>query len=215
MPNQTDLLNIALGNIGARRVSAIDDGTENANQCLTFYPSILEGALRSHHWNFATGRAQLALLPDAPLFDYAYAYALPSDFVKLRQYYDAYVLPSVLTWDYGDFNYTKHLGMFRIETYVPPGSTGPPIKILVSRGTNAHVVYTRRIENPDLWDGQFFWYVAKWLAAELAKAIPKDTKRAAELMQEANYHLLMAAAVDGQEQSVEAFAVPELLWGRW
>ena len=217
MPNQTDLLNIALGMVGARRISAIDDGSENANQCLTFYPSILDAALRVAHWNFATGRAILAQITDvdAPLFEYTYAWAVPSDFIKLREFYDN-LNPANLVFGWEDFNYGRYRDRFRLETFIPIGAPDdtPPVKIFVSNGLNAQIVYTRRVTNPDLWDGQFFWYVAKWLASELAKAISHDSKKAAELMQEAQAYLSMAAAADGQEQSVEPIRVNDLLWGR-
>jgi len=215
MPNQTDLLNFALGKCGVARINAIDDGSTNANHCLTIYPGILDSALRNHHWNFATGRATLALLTDAPLFEYAYAYALPSDFIKLQRYYDAVNDLNSLIWDFNNWPLAWQ-NVFRIETYVPIGAPpgAPPVKILVSNGTNAQIVYTRRIENPDLWDGEFYQYIACWLASDLALAISKDAQKSDILLKQSVFHLGQAVALDGQEQSIEPFESNSLLWGR-
>lgn len=220
MPNQTDLLNIALGNVGARRISAIDDGSANANHCATFYPAVLDGALRAGHWKFAGGRALLEQLgptpdPAVPLFEYIYAWQLPSDFIKLREYFDS-SLNAPLVWDWNDFDYHRYYDKFTIETYIPSNPSGaPPAKCILSMGNSAQIVYTRRITNPDLWATDFFWYVVKWLASELATAIPKDTKLSQDLMAEAHAFEAMALAVNGQEQSTQPIQSDSLTWGRW
>ena len=48
MPSVTDLLNDSLGQIGEQPITAIDDGTNNANYCGRFYPSLLDSALQAH-----------------------------------------------------------------------------------------------------------------------------------------------------------------------
>src|SRR3990167_5668634 len=83
MPSQTDLLNDALGQIGAARITAIDDGSINANHCQTFYPALRRGLLRSHHWNFAEARVQLAQDAVGPVFEYTFSYTLPADLWRM------------------------------------------------------------------------------------------------------------------------------------
>lgn len=215
MPSETDLLNVALAKAGCRRINAIDDGSENANHCSTLYPPLLDSSLRLHHWKFATGRAVLAQLIDAPLFEFLYAWGVPSDFIKLQQFYDDLSTYIFSEWD---FVYSDALWQtrYRLETYIPVGAPDgtPPVKIFVGNGINAKIEYTRRVTNPDLWDGAFFQYLACKLGSDLARAIPKDGKRAVELLQESDYWLGLAAAVDGQEKSIEPMVSDSLLWGR-
>ena len=87
-------------------------------------------------------------------------------------------------------------------------------KLLTNDG-EVMIVYTRRITNPDEWDSTFYQLVSTWLAAKLANAIPKDARKASELLKQAVDMLLpLATAVDGQEGSIEAFQVTELIRGR-
>jgi hypothetical protein len=85
--DQTDLLNDALGQAGGcSRITAIDDGSVSANHCLTFYPTLRDGLLRSHFWNFALKWVELAQDTPAPTIGYAYSYTLPGDFVRIKDY---------------------------------------------------------------------------------------------------------------------------------
>lgn len=202
MPSETDCLNDALGQIGAAKVTAIDDGSINANHCAIFYPPLLDSILRSHHWNFSVTRVELALDLAAPVSGFAYAYTLPPDNLKVIDYAGAN--PSTLAVPYVLWYGLRYKPFYKIE-----GD-----KLLSNDGT-AFIVYLRRVTNPDEWDALFYQVVATWLASKLALAIPKDAKKAAELLNLAvNVLLPQATAVDGQEGSVEAFVVDDLLWNR-
>ena len=87
MPSETDFLNDALGQIGAARITAIDDGSVNANHCSTFYGPLRRSVLRSHHWNFAETRVELAQDVAPPAFEFAFAYTLPADLLKIKEYF--------------------------------------------------------------------------------------------------------------------------------
>ena len=202
MPSESDLLNDALGQIGATPINAIDDGTTNANYCQRFYPALRDGLLRSAHWNFATGRVELAQEATTPAFEFAYQYALPADCLKVREYYGG----SPSTGDGTDLALleARQLAKWKVEGR----------KLLTNDG-EVMIVYTRRITNPDEWDSTFYQLVSTWLAAKLANAIPKDARKASELLKQAVDMLLpLATAVDGQEGSIEAFQVTELIRGR-
>jgi hypothetical protein len=86
MPSETDLLNDALGQIGASRITSIDDGSVNANHCQTFYPALRDGMIRAHHWNFAIVRVELAQDATPPAAGWSYSYTLPADCLKVIEY---------------------------------------------------------------------------------------------------------------------------------
>lgn len=199
MPSQTDLLNGALGLCGANRITGIDDGTINANHCKVFYPPLLDATLRMAHWNFAVGRANLSPSVTPPLFEWAYAYPLPADNLKLREYNGGTVNASGLVlWD------GRWLRLYVIESG----------KLLSNEATPS-IVYTRRETDPNMWAGDFYQYIMYHLGSYLANAIPKDTKKAESLLGIAmKTWLPWALAADGQEGTVVPMQVDDLTWGR-
>jgi hypothetical protein len=201
MPSETDCLNDALSQVGAAPISAIDDGSTNANYCLTFYPSLRDGLLRSHRWNFAETRQELAQEVTPPVTEYTYRYALPNDpyCLKVHEYAGGNPV-AVVAWPFEQ----QLLPRYKIEG-----------RFLVSNDGQAFIVFTGRIENPDLWDATFYQLMTTWLASKLATAIHHDQKMSAALLTNATTILLpLATAVDGQEGSQEPFIVNNLLWGR-
>ena len=200
MPSQTDCLNDALGQIGAATVTAIDDGSTNANFCLTFYPPLRDSLLRSHHWNFAMKRVELALDVTAPLFEFAYAYTLPSDLLKLVEYVGSNSTSIYVTNQ--DWRY-QYKPFYKVEG-----------RKLYSNDGRALIRYLRRVENPDEWDAMFYQGMTQSLASKLVLAIRKDAKQATSLYELAQATLMMAMAVDGQEDPIQPFVTDNLLWGR-
>lgn len=202
MPSETDCLNDSLMMIGAAKITSIDDGSTNANACKIFYPSLRDSLIRSHHWNFALTRVELALDVAAPEFGFAYAYTLPPDNLKVLDYGGA--APSTATFPYALWPGSRYRPYYKIES----GK-------LLSNDGQAWILYLRRVTNPDEWDALFYQVVATQLASKLAAAIPKDMKKASELLSQAvNVLLPLALASDGQEGSTEPFVVDDLTWGR-
>lgn len=85
MSSQTDICNLALTLIGARRISSIDDNTTEANDCKAVYDMTVEETISMQHWPSCRFRATLAQSLTTPEFGYAYAYTLPTNpkFLKL------------------------------------------------------------------------------------------------------------------------------------
>ena len=75
----TSLNNQALAMLGADQISNIDtDTTDNAIKCRAVYEGVRDELLRSHTWNFAITRAELAVLATEPEYGYEYEYTLPT-----------------------------------------------------------------------------------------------------------------------------------------
>ncbi len=196
------MLNDALGQIGASRITAIGDGSTNANHCQVFYPPLRDAFLRMHFWNFALERVELAVDTTAPLFAFTFRFALPGDFLRMKEY--AGLNPSTSPHPYTYDPNIRVVPLWKIE-----GSK------LLSNDGRAVIQYIKRVTNPSLWDAMFYQVVATALAAKLARAIPKDAKKAKEMSVEVDTVLLpLALASDGQEGSVEAYISDDLTWGR-
>ena len=82
MPGETDLVNVALVRIGATVITSLTDGSTSANAANNIYEHIRDDLLSSHPWNFATKRVKLARLSTDPVFEFDFAYALPSDWLR-------------------------------------------------------------------------------------------------------------------------------------
>ena len=84
--SKTEICNLALGKLGAGRISNIEeDTTEKAVLCRLYYESVVEEVLRSHEWNCAIWYQSLTALAETDddylLEDYegySYQFQLPT-----------------------------------------------------------------------------------------------------------------------------------------
>lgn len=205
MATETDLLNDALGMAGGcTRITSIDDGSTNANHCLTFWPPLRDGLLRMHFWNFALTWVELGLAVGQPALGFAYAYTKPGDWLRTK--------------DYAGVNPASFAG---VPVMVEPGFPRPaPVykmegNYIRSNDGQAWLHYIRRVTNVGEFDALFYQVSVLWMASKLAAAIRKDIKASTGLLEQVNAIMLpLALAVDGQEGSVEAHIVDNLLRGR-
>ncbi|MBI2235777.1 MAG: hypothetical protein HYU60_02270 [Magnetospirillum sp.] len=73
----------ALIRIGASTIASFDDGSAESEVAANLFPSIRDAMLSSHPWTFATGQVGLPRLAASPIADYAHAYQLPPDFLRV------------------------------------------------------------------------------------------------------------------------------------
>lgn len=199
MPSETDLLNDALSMIGAKEITSIDDGSINANHCKRLYPNLRDSVLRSHHWNFAMKRVELAQDATAPAFEFAFAYTLPPDCLKVVEYNGANLDTSSLS-----LFEAAAADRYKIEQR----------KLLTNDGS-VKIVYIQRVTDPNLWDSLFYQMLSTWLASKLAMPISKDVRMSSGLLDQVIKLMLpLATAVDGQEGSVEPYRSDSLTRGR-
>jgi len=152
-----------------------------------------------HHWNFATGRALLSASVTAPLFEYTFDYPLPADYLKMREYNSVPVNSGNYIWWEGQW----------VSRYVIEGLS------LLSNDTPVYILYTKRVIDPNIYDALFYQVLTTWMASKLANAIPKDHKKASDLLSMAmNLLLPSAVSIDGQEGTVVPLVSDSLTWGR-
>lgn len=84
MPStEVSLCNRALALVSAEKISALDDGTVEAEACRLHVRPAIEETLEAAPWGCARARAQLALNATPPAFGWDYSYALPADYLRL------------------------------------------------------------------------------------------------------------------------------------
>lgn len=84
MTSNVEICNVALTRVDRKRITDLEDGTTSGNDCNAIYVPTREELLRGHDWNFAVGRQKLARLTTAPVYEYDYAYQLPTDWLSTR-----------------------------------------------------------------------------------------------------------------------------------
>ncbi|UOF83065.1 major capsid protein [Caudoviricetes sp.] len=87
MASQVEICNRALQKLGAKRIVALSDDSRNARACNVAYDPVRLSLLRSHPWNCATARAELAANSTTPAWGRANSFPLPSDFVRMVEDY--------------------------------------------------------------------------------------------------------------------------------
>lgn len=87
MASSVSICSNALIALGANPISSLDtsgtDGLDRVRIAANLYPTVKAAILRSHPWNCATKRVQLAPLTEAPAFGYAYQFTLPGDSLRV------------------------------------------------------------------------------------------------------------------------------------
>ena len=88
--SDTQICNMALRGIGAKRINNLDESNSQpeAIECRTFYDHVRDSLLRSYDWPFARTRIQLSEDTETPDFEYDHQFYLPSNYLRLRTYYD-------------------------------------------------------------------------------------------------------------------------------
>ena len=78
------IANRALTLLAVDRILAFDENSEQARKMNAIFETTRDALLSEHNWNFARKERLLSLLSDEPLLDdYAYAYQIPSDCLRV------------------------------------------------------------------------------------------------------------------------------------
>lgn len=145
------ICNLALQKLGALRIVALTEDSRNARSCNACYEIIRDARLRKNRWNFAITRVTLAPDAAAPSFDFAYAFTLPADCLR--------ILPPARN----DLDWTIEQG-----------------KILTNDGTSLQVRYIKKVTDPAQFDACFVELLACDLADHMCEEITQsNTKKEA------------------------------------
>lgn len=75
----THICNPGLIGIGARRLEAITDTTNEADLCKAMYESVRDSELREHIWNCTRKQIAIDVEVSEPVYGWSYKYAIPED----------------------------------------------------------------------------------------------------------------------------------------
>lgn len=166
MPSVTDICNAAISHCGTRsKISSIDEGSPEAEACLTHFDIARDATLRGFDWNFARLTVALADL-GAPPARWRYRYAQPADCLRIRRLNDVPV--------------RKLPGTF-YELAAAVDSTGAIINVVLTNAATVSAIYTARVTDPLRWDVGFTDAMGYGLAARICFELTGKEERQATL----------------------------------
>ena len=179
MASVVDICNSALNLLGASTISALTDDSKNARLCNQRYEPVRNRVFRSHAWNCLHKRVELAQNSTAPVVEYSYAYALPSDCLRVLKVHN------------GTTDSIKSAIDYKLEGR----------NIVTDEGT-VYLIYIALDPDPNNYDTYLQESISHQLAADLCYAITNNATLANNYMSRADERLREARFIDATENSL-------------
>jgi len=159
--SQTNICNLALGQIGVGRIADIDGVSQVERDCKAVYNDARDEVLADFDWAFARAQKVLTKLLAPPEFGYISAFQLPADIISVRNI-NHYILVHA------------EYQMSKAETIRPKYEIfGDKLYCNLEE---CQLVYTRRVEDPVLYPPKFVTALANRLSAVLANSVKKNAE---------------------------------------
>jgi hypothetical protein len=169
MSSNVAIANNALLELGADRITSLDQDTEPARIVKHVFDQERDGLLEEHPWNFALARAELALLGEDPEYGFEHAFQLPADCLRILDLENAGV------------NYRVEAG-----------------KLLCDQG-QAKVRYIRRVTSPRDMPPTFRAALSARIAAKIVTKLTASGAAGKQRMEELYHRRLrIAKSADAQ-----------------
>ena len=178
------ICNMALTQLGEPSISSLAEKNKASRLCDLRYIDVRNAVLRAHPWNCAIKRASLAQLNETPAYGYAYAFQLPTDFLRL-------VRPQVSSAKY------------KIEGR----------KVLTNE-SEFNLTYIYALDDVTQMDSLLQAAIAARLAAELALPLARSAERQNNLWQQYKEKLSEARFIDASEHEAEVLQTDHWLGSR-
>ena len=186
MASIVNMCNSALNLIGASTISALTEDTKNARLCNQRYEPVRNRVFRGHNWNCLIKRVELAQNSTAPVVEYTYAYALPSDFLRVMKIHNGTTDSIAADLDY------------KVEG-----------KNIVTNQTTVYLAYIALDTDPNNYDAYLREAISHQLAADLAYAITNNATLANNYLTRADERLREARFIDATENSLDTIEANE------
>ena len=239
MTSESDICNMALGEMGARStIASLSDPSPEGLYWSLYFRPLRQQLLRTARWAFARKTAQMSLLgtqfanpPTCPV-PWQFKYAYPSDCLSVR-----YVLPPppqlststdpavgqqfYVPWCPPSREF-RFLVAYDDVSSENPTATAAQRVILSNVGFNGQtgplggglIVYTVDVTDPDLWDSLFLEAMVKGLADKLVVPLSGDIKLKQSFAQLGQAAILNARVADGNESITKTDAPVDWMQAR-
>lgn len=164
------ICNSALAKVGAETIISLTDNNERARLCNAQYEKNRDDLLRSHPWNFATRRVELAVLNTTPEYEFDYQFQLPSDCLRVLET----DLPKDMDW--------------KIEG-----------RYILCNTNELRIKYIAKETDAAKFDSNFVEALASKIAADISYSLVQSVTLRDQLIREAQDKLRYARSYDAQE----------------
>ncbi len=173
----------ALSKLGDDPITSLTDATNRARLCNRLFDPVRQSVLRDANWNDSIKRAKLAQSSTTPAWEFAYQYALPSDYMrKVKTSLDQFDIP------------------YKVEG-----------RYLLTDEPEVYLTYVYDNGDVSTYDSLHIDALTARMAYELANAITAKTSLATAMSQEYTTKLAAAKVADGQEDVQEEQTYPALV----
>ena len=196
-----DICNLALDHLKQSPINSITTPISNTEYIFKrWYDTVRMAALRAHPWKFATKRITLTPTGTAPPFGFAYAYNLPSDFIRKISIGDDYL---------GDLRLTHVIENGQILT--PSGSSA---QTDTGDASTLYLRYVYDCVDVNKFDSLFIAFFALKLAIKLAPKFTISPQAKRELKDDMIDVETEAKAVNGQDAPIKRIQQSKILTKR-
>lgn len=158
MASSVAICNLALSHLGVRdTIADLDEGSTESRICKANLPDVRNTLLGDFNWNFARRVETLALRTETAPTGWTYAYSVPNKCVRFRA---IWLGPPPL-----------QLPPVRWELASIADSSGNDVAAILTNVAEAEGLYTRQIENTELFSRGFTLALAWRLAEAVALAL--------------------------------------------
>lgn len=179
MLSAVDICNSALIKLGATTIGSLSESSKSARLCNQMYEPLRKKLLRSHRWNFATFRKELAATTNTPDFGYTKEYMLPTDCLRVL----GTSIPGNIGWELEHNEDGK--------------------SVIVSNYTPMKIKYIKDITDPSDFEPNFSEALAYLIAANIAYSITQSRTLQSDMYQLFRAEVAEARSYDAQEGFVD------------
>lgn len=176
MSSVVDICNRALSRLAANRITSLDDGTIEANECNAAFNQVSQYVQSKGPWQCNKFRVKLPQLAVPPAFGFSYAYALPVDPLFVRVLHLDEDIP-------GDISYQVENG------------------VLLTDEAQMAILYLGILTNTEQWDSYLEEAVVDQLVSELAYKITGSETFAEKTLQYAKENIKELLALSSLQGS--------------
>jgi len=191
MASDVEICNRALQKLGAKRITSLTEGSNNARACQTCYGILRDAELRKHRWSFSIQRFSLAASPTPPLFGRQNAFPLPAGFLRL--------LDPDPDWNFSGATGGSLVGnnTLSVDSFVDFTIEGGSILTDVEAPLNVRCVM--QIVDPNTMDPLFREALASKMAQEMCEELTQSNEKKAACLQDYKDAIADAKKINGIE----------------
>lgn len=185
------ICNIALIALGEDVIGNLTDNNKRARVCTARYNDVRRAVLEAYPWNCAKRRTVATQITTPPAFGYAYAYAMPANYLRII--------------DLPDFDKPR---------YEMEGDDIYGNVLLTDYGAPLNVLYVSDLQDPTKFSPTFVHALAYELATEIGMPLVQNAQKVQQMLGMMEGKLSSARLTSSQQGQIEEMDIDILLRSR-